>query len=84
MKNSKKSGDFNKMKEYFSLDRFEENFAILEDKDRNFIKILKKILPKDAKEGDVLIKTNEKFEVDAEQTAKLREKIISLQNSLWD
>ncbi|EKX81427.1 hypothetical protein CFSAN001628_000345 [Clostridium botulinum CFSAN001628] len=36
------------------IDRFEENFAIIELEDKKMINIDKNIIPKKAKEGDVI------------------------------
>ena len=42
----------------FIIDRFEENHAILEDDNGESLVVLKKILPTNSNEGDVLIFDN--------------------------
>ncbi len=71
------------MNENFAIDRFEEDFAVLEDERCKFVSIKKSVLPADAKEGDVLIKQGERYIISKGITDKLREKNINLQNSLW-
>ncbi|NLK70660.1 MAG: DUF3006 domain-containing protein [Clostridiales bacterium] len=65
------------------IDRFEGDYAIVEDGNKH-IKLEKKNLPPDAKESDVLIFVDGKYIIDKEQTQKNKEEIIKLQNSLWE
>ena len=64
----------------FIIDRFEGNMAVIEYNGRAF-NLPKNLLPKEAKEGDVLkILIN----VDREETEKRREKIENLMDELFE
>lgn len=52
------------------IDRFEGADAVLEDKDGSVLNVSRTLLPKEAREGDVL-----RIEVDEEETAS-REKVL--------
>lgn len=68
----------------YIIDRFEENLAILEDEDRKMLEIEREILPKEAKEGDCIKKTEKGYEIDETETAKRRGRIHSLMNQLFE
>ncbi len=64
----------------FVIDRFEGNMAVIEYNGRTF-DLPRNLLPKEAKEGDVLkILIN----VDREETEKRREKIENLMDELFE
>ena len=63
------------------IERFEGETAVIENDEH--IEINRKLLPQDASEGDVIVKCGDGYSVDREQTAKRRERILKLQNSLW-
>ncbi|WP_040330920.1 DUF3006 domain-containing protein [Clostridium ihumii] len=67
----------------FIIDRFEENFAVCEDENGIMKNIEKLLLPKDVKEGDVILKDNNIFYIDYEETKKLREEINQMTKNLW-
>lgn len=67
----------------FIIDRFEENFAVCEDENGIMKNIEKSLLPKDVKEGDVILKDNNIFYIDYEETKKLREEINQMTKNLW-
>ncbi len=48
----------------FTIDRFEEEFAIVELENGEIIEILRAILPQEAKEGDIISITIEKSETE--------------------
>ncbi|MDD4588432.1 MAG: DUF3006 domain-containing protein [Heliobacteriaceae bacterium] len=54
------------------LDRFEENWAVLEREDRTTFRLPRDLLPAGVREGDVLSLT---IRVDPETTAKRRETV---------
>lgn len=66
------------------IDRFEGDFAIVETDEDTFMQIPKAALPQDAKEGDIIIKVDDEYIIDYENTKKRRQKIIDMQNSLWE
>jgi len=58
------------------LDRYEEDFAILEDnKTREILEISRKEMPKGAREGHVLRIENGQYCLDLEETAKRKQMI---------
>lgn len=59
----------------FIIDRDEGTFAVLEGQDGKRLTVEKKKLPSGAKEGDVVIKKNNEFLLDQEQTQKRRMRI---------
>lgn len=69
---------------YFSIDRFEENFAICIDENEN-IKIMEiKKLPKNAREGDIIkVLKDGTFKIDKEKTKREREDIFKLQDDIF-
>lgn len=69
----------------FSVDRIEENVAICQDLcTENMISISLSLLPKEVKEGDIIIKQSESsFLIDKEETLKRRKEILNLQNRIF-
>ena len=61
--------------EKYIIDRFEEEYLVLEKETGEIKDVLKDEIP-DAKEGDVVIFENGKYTVDKEETEK-RKKIIA-------
>lgn len=71
--------------EEFTIDRFEENVAVLENrKTQEIINLKKEKLPEGAKTGDILKKINEKFLVDKTETKKVENRIEQKMNHLWN
>ncbi len=66
-----------------TIDRFEEEFAVVEFDDRKVINILKDKLPKEAKEGDVLRFQNDSITIDYIETDKRRKEIEELTKDLF-
>jgi hypothetical protein len=64
------------------LERIEGNVAVLEEDKKN-IKVPITLIPRYAKEGDVLVFINGKYIVNVRETSKRRENAVNLQNSLW-
>lgn len=68
----------------YSIDRFEGNFAVCEDDSCACININIDKLPKDAKEGDmIVVYDNGKITIDKELTAARREQIRKLEDKLF-
>ncbi len=59
------------MSDMESIERFEGEFAVIET-DEGFLNVLRSALPADAKEGDILRKTEEGYEIDTEAANKRR------------
>lgn len=68
---------------FYSVDRFEEEYAILVDDDCASITVLKRELPKGIKTGNVLRFENGKYIVAPDEEEKRRNRIRSLQNKLF-
>lgn len=66
------------------IDRFEGSFAVCEDENRKMINIEKAKLPKEAKEGSVLIIYGDKIEIDHIETENRKDRIKKMMDSLWE
>lgn len=66
------------------IDRFEGNFAVCEDENKNIVNIKKEVIPKDAKEGDILVLKENKYIVDYIKTENRKKYIESLTKDLWE
>lgn len=64
------------------IDRFEENFAIIEVDGNKTENIPKNLLPVTAREGDVIYKDGESYKIDGVETQKRREAIIAKMRKL--
>ena len=75
----------NEMETKFTVDRFEGNIAVLENRETGeMININKAELPNGAKEGTILKLENNKYELDLEEQAKAEERIKNKMNNLWN
>lgn len=71
--------------EEFTIDRFEEDAVVLENrKTQEIINLKKEELPEGAKTGDILKKINGKFFVDKAETKKVEDRIEQKMNHLWN
>lgn len=69
--------------DYVIIDRFEGNFAVCENKNGEMVDIDKSKLPKEAKEGSVLIIKGDKIEIDYDETENKKNRIKKLMDLLW-
>jgi len=60
------------------IDRFEENYAVIELSDKKTVDLPLELVPKGAKEGDVL-----DISIDYEETNKIKEEIENLMEDMW-
>ena len=67
---------------YYSLDRFEEELAVLEDDYEHTLTIPRILLPEGARPGDVLIRDGDRYSPAPDETARRREQIRRLQDKL--
>ncbi|EDS76955.1 DUF3006 domain-containing protein [Clostridium massiliodielmoense] len=67
-----------------TIDRFEEEFAVVEFDDRKVVNILKDKLPKEVKEGDVLKFDHDTITIDYKETEKRRKEIQELTKDLFE
>lgn len=63
---------------FYTIDRFEGDYAVLEDDDENRVNVKKALLPEMAKESDVLDFDGEAYTVNAEETEKRRQSVIEM------
>lgn len=69
---------------YYSIDRFEGNFAVCENQTTGeFINIPRILIDNSSKPGDIIKKQNNKYITDIERTTKAKEEIKNLANSLF-
>ncbi|GAA0120801.1 MAG: DUF3006 domain-containing protein [Clostridium argentinense] len=66
------------------IDRFEGEFAVCENEEGKMINISRNKLPKEAKEGDVIIIEKEKVYIDVEETERLKREIEELVKDIWE
>ena len=67
------------------VDRFEENIAVCENRETGeIINIHKSELPEDVKEGDILVKQNNKYIIDYQEKSKIEERIKSKIQNLFE
>lgn len=67
-----------------SVDRFEGNLVICEDKDRKLYAIEIGEMPSGVKPGDMITITNEgEIKIDEKLTKARKSKIRSMENKLW-
>jgi hypothetical protein len=66
------------------IDRFEGEYAVCEDEQKNMVNILKSYLPDGVKEGAVLISNGDSISVDYLQTNERASEIKKLMEDLWD
>ena len=67
----------------YTLDRFEETFAILEAEDRSIAKIPRQNLPENVKEGSILTLTGSIWTVDLSETENAANRIRTKMDLLW-
>lgn len=68
----------------YVVDRIENNYIVLEDKDLNFINIKKEEVLEDVREGDILIKVNNKYIIDYNKTKNRKDYINKKIKNLWE
>ena len=65
------------------IDRFEGDYAVCEKEDCKMIDIKIELLPKEAKENDVLDIQGDKITIDIKETEKRKKEISELTKDLW-
>ncbi len=65
------------------IDRFEGEYAVCEKENREMIDIKRHIIPKAAKENDVLEIEGDKVTIDLKETEKRKKDIDELTKDLW-
>ena len=70
---------------FFSIDRFEEDFAVCEDLETGkMVNIEKFLLPENVKESSIIKCKDGKFILDFEETSKKQEEIKNMVNNLFN
>ena len=67
----------------FVIDRFEGEFAVLEDENGSFQNIKKSLFPQNAKESDCVIFKDGKYTISKEKTESLKQEIDDLMEDLF-
>lgn len=71
--------------EEFTIDRFEGDIAVLEDrKNGKMLDVNKSEIPNTAVEGDVLKRINGKYIIDKNETQEISDRIKDKMDDLWD
>lgn len=71
--------------EEYTIDRFEGDKVVLENRETREIKNIEKDrIPQDCKEGDIIKCINGKYFLDEEQTRKAEKDIEEKYNNLWE
>lgn len=71
--------------EEYTIDRFEENLVVLEDRKTGKMKnITKDKIPEESKEGDILKCINGKYILDKEETKRVEKEIQDKYKNLWE
>lgn len=66
------------------IDRFEGIYAICETEDKTMINIERSLIPKEAREGDVLIRKYDKYLIDTAGTEERKSRIKSLMDDVFE
>ena len=66
------------------IDRFEDEYAVCEDENKKILNINKSKIPKQAKEGDIIIYIDGKYILDKEKTLNRKKYIEELTKDLWE
>jgi len=61
------------------IDRFEGDYAIVELDDMSMVNMPKQLIPKNAKEGDII-----SIEIDNNETNERKKRIKKLMDNLWE
>lgn len=67
---------------YYSIDRFEEEWAVLQDDDGRSVTVERSRLPAQARQGDLLTEKDGAYSVDENETAARRERIRRMEQKL--
>ena len=68
----------------WTVDRFEADVAVCETDQRKMEQIPRGLLPKEVKEGDILIQRNGTFFIDQEQTRRRTEEMAKKIQDMWE
>ncbi|MEN6328121.1 MAG: DUF3006 domain-containing protein [Syntrophomonas sp.] len=66
------------------IDRFDGDYAVIETEEKSMKKIKRAEIPSAAREGDILVFKNNKWNIDSEATQRRKEQIAALAAELWE
>ncbi|SCG83796.1 hypothetical protein DW1_2232 [Proteiniborus sp. DW1] len=66
------------------VDRFEGEYAVCEKEDGTMVDIKRDTLPKETKEGDILLVEGDSIIIDEQATLARKEHINKLMDDLWE
>lgn len=66
------------------IDRFEGEYAVCEQENREMINIVTAKLPKEVKEGTVLIIEGDDIRIDINETENRQKRILNIMDKLWE
>ena len=68
----------------YSVERIEENIAICEDDLGKTIKLSLDELPENIREGDIIVRTENGYTIDSDETSVRRKKMAEMQKKLFN
>lgn len=68
----------------YSIDRIEENIAVCEGDDGNVLKLKLDELPENICEGDIIVRTENGYTIDSDETSVRRKKMAEMQKKLFN
>lgn len=70
--------------EYFSIDRIADSFAVCVKDDMSVVELPLSVLPKEIKEGSVILFNNGEYVFEKSEEEKRRSRIAELQKRIFD
>ena len=68
----------------YSVERIEENVALCEDDLGKTVKLRLDELPKGTREGDIIVRTENGYTIDSDETSVRRKKMAEMQKKLFN
>ena len=68
----------------YSVERIEENVALCEDDLGKTVKLRLDELPENIREGDIIVRTENSYTIDSDETSVRRKKMAEMQKKLFN
>ncbi len=68
----------------YSVERIEENVALCEDDLGKTVKLRLEELPENIREGDIIVRTENGYTIDSDETSLRRKKMAEMQKKLFN
>ena len=68
----------------YSVERIEENVALCEDDLSKTVKLRLDELPENIREGDIIVRTENGYTIDSDETSVRRKKMAEMQKKLFN